>query len=68
MAAWLYKTTMLEAARNYSHWSDKIKMWRNTTTCRIKNFIQIENINVEKPRFTKIYTNKFSQLCLYDFK
>ena len=36
-------------------------MPKNATACRINDFTTIENMNVEKLRFTKINTNKFSQ-------
>ena len=55
---------MLKAAQNNSNWSNEIKMLKNTTTLRIKSFVSLENINVEKLRFTKINANKFSQVCL----
>ena len=45
---------------------NKIKMPKSTTACRIKN-IPCENVIVEKLRFTKINTNKFSQV-LNEFK
>ena len=43
---------------------NKIKMPKSTTGCRIKCFIPIENMNVEKCRAAKINPNKFSQVCL----
>ena len=45
---------MLEAARSYSNCSNKIKMLKNATACRIKSFISIEVVNVEKLRLTKV--------------
>ena len=55
---------MLKAAQNNSNWSNEIEMSKNTTTLRIKSFVSLENINVEKLRFNKINANKFSQVCL----
>ena len=55
---------MIESARYHSNWSNKIKIPKKSTTCRIKSFIAIKNINIEKLRLTKINTNKFSKVCL----
>ena len=44
--------------------SNKTKMLKSTTGCRIKNFIPTENMNFEKLRAGKINPNKFSQVCL----
>ena len=51
---------MLQSAQNHSNWFNKINMPKNTTACRIKRFKPVENGNVEKLRFTKINTKKFS--------
>ena len=55
---------MLEAARNYLNWLDKIKIPKKAIACRIKSPILIENINVQKLRFTKTTSIKFGQICL----
>ena len=39
-------------------------MSKSATGCRIKCFIPIENINVEKLRVAKFNPNEFSQVCL----
>ena len=39
-------------------------MPKSATGCRIKNFIAIENMIVEKLTAVKINPNKFSQVCL----
>ena len=51
--------TYLEALYNKNA---KIKMLKKTTAPRIKSFIPIKNMKVEKPRFTKISTNKYTDL------
>ena len=43
--------------------SNKIKMPKSSTGCRIKTFIPVENMNVEKLRADKINPNKLSQVC-----
>ena len=59
---------MLEAARNHSHCSNRIKMPKNTITCQIKSFIPIENMNVEKISFTKITQISLAKSVLHEFK
>ena len=44
--------------------SNKIKMPKSTTGCRIKSFTPTENMNVETLRLTRISPNIFSQVSL----
>ena len=39
---------MLEAARNHSDCSKKVKTPKNITACQIKNFIPVADINIVK--------------------
>ena len=55
---------MLVSAQDHSHCSNKIKVSKNTTAFRIKSYIPMEDMNLEKLRFTKINSSKFSQVIL----
>ena len=44
----IHKSATLETPRNHSNCSNKIKMPKNNTAYRLKSFIPMENINVEK--------------------
>ena len=43
--------------------SNKIKMPKSTTGCRIVNFIPVENMNIEKFRAAKVNPNMLKQIC-----
>ena len=60
----LYDYIMLRAVSNHLNYSNKLKMPKNTTACPITSFIPAENMNVEKFRFSKMNSNKFSQVCI----
>ena len=47
-----------------SNCSDKIKMPKSTTGCRIKSFLPVENMNVEKLRDIQSNQNNSSQVPL----
>ena len=51
-----------ESCTKWSTCSNKIKMPKSTAGCRIKSFISIEHMNVNKFRATKINPNKFTQI------
>ena len=59
-----YLSSNLRSRTKSSNCSNKIKMSKSTTGCRIKSFIRIENMNVKKFRATKSDINIFSHISL----
>ena len=52
------------SCKKSSNCSNKIKMPKSTTGCRIRSFIPIEKMSVERCRAAMINPNKFSQVSL----
>ena len=70
---WRYSCLLLRihhggSCTKSSNCSNKIVMPKSTTGCRIKSFLPIENMNIEKPIATKSSPNNFSKSLLNEFK